>query len=274
MVSRYDYNARLVSAAHSVLLELVHVLGEYKDDLIIVGGWVPALLFPSIPDGHIGSVDIDIALDHRSVREDVYRTIKKLLESRGYEEAEQPYVFYRKLVVDGEEIVVEVDFLAGEYSGTGKSHRTQPVQDIRARKARGCELAFDLNKILTIDGSLPGGAHDSSTVRVASVVPFIVMKGMALNDRLKEKDAYDVYYCLKNYPGGLDTLIEEFKPHVGNGLVQEGLNKIAGKFASINHFGPKAIADFDAITDNEERERVQRDAFERVDYFLKGLKII
>ena len=273
MVSRYDYNDRLVSAAHSVLLELVRVLGEYKDDLIVVGGWVPALLLPSIRNGHIGSVDIDIALDHRTAGKNVYRTIKKLLESRGYEEAEQPYVFYRKLVIEDEEVAVEVDFLAGEYSGTGRSHRTQPVQDIRARKTRGCELAFDLNKVLTIDGALPGGAHDSATIRVASIVPFIVMKGMALNDRLKEKDAYDVYYCLNNYPGGLDAIINEFKPHITNSLVLEGLQKIDGKFASVNHFGPRSIADFNAITDTDERERVQRDSFERVDYFLRGLKI-
>ncbi len=274
MVNRYDYNDKLVSSARSVLLELVRVLGEYKDELIVVGGWVPSLLIPSVLNGHIGSIDIDIAMNHRSIKENVYRTIKVLLESHGYEEAEQPYIFFRKVEIDDEVIVVEVDFLAGEYLGTGKSHRTQSVQDIRARKARGCELAFDLNQILTIDGSLPGGALDTATVRVASVVPFIVMKGMALNDRLKEKDAYDVYYCLKNFPGGLDILTNEFKPHIGNKLVIEGLQKIAGKFASVNHFGPRAIADFDAISDFEERERVQRDAFERVDYFLKGLDIV
>jgi len=33
------------------------------------------------------------------------------------------------------------------------------------------------------------------------------MKGMALDDRLKEKDAWDIYYCIQNYPGGLDHLI-------------------------------------------------------------------
>ena len=34
-----DYSADLVEAAHSVLLELVHLLGEYRDDLVVVGGW-------------------------------------------------------------------------------------------------------------------------------------------------------------------------------------------------------------------------------------------
>ncbi|OHD67292.1 MAG: hypothetical protein A2W19_02470 [Spirochaetes bacterium RBG_16_49_21] len=274
MVNRDDYNERLVSAARSVMLELVRVLGEYKDEMIIIGGWVPALLLPSVSESHVGSTDIDIALDHRMAKEEAYKTIKALLEERGYSEDErQPYIFYRKVTVEGQEIAVEVDFLAGEYAGTGKSHRTQPVQDIRARKARGCEIALEMNKVLTIDGTLPGGTKDSARVRVASMVPFMVMKGMAVADRLKEKDAYDIYYCLKYFPGGLDALISEFRPHLGNRLVTEGLQKIAEKFASVDHFGPRAVADFNTVTDREEREQVQRDVFERVDYFLKGLNI-
>ena len=260
MVNREDYNDRQVNAARSVMLELVRMLGEYQDAMIIVGGWVPALLIPSGVKGHVGSIDIDIALDHRKVKENAYKTIKALLESRGYtEDGKKPYTFNRMVTVEGQVIVVEVDFLAGEYAGTGKSRRTQPFQDIRARKARGCEIAFEMNEELTIEGTLPGGARDSARVRVASVVPFIVMKGMAIADRLKEKDPYDIYYCLKYYPGGLDALIEEFKHHLRNKLVIEGLRNISEKFASVDHYGPKAVADFNSVTDREERDQIQRD---------------
>ena len=74
-----------------------------------------------------------------------------------------------------------------------------------ARKARGCDLAFDLFVEVPLAGELPGGGRDSVTIRVASIVPFFIMKGMALEDRLKEKDAWDIYYCVLNYPGGLDA---------------------------------------------------------------------
>jgi hypothetical protein len=50
-------------------------------------------------------------------------------------------------------------------------------------------------------------------IQVASLVSFLVMKGMALDDRLKEKDAWDIYYCVRNDPGGLDALADEVKPH-------------------------------------------------------------
>jgi hypothetical protein len=99
------------------------------------------------------------------------------------------------------------------------------------------------------------------------------MKGMALHDRLKEKDAWDIYFTLTNYPGGLDALAEQIKPHVDNGLVQEGLRKIAEKFASPEHMGPKFVADFEDIQDQDVRAQRTRDAFERVNYLLRVLGV-
>jgi hypothetical protein len=119
-----------------------------------------------------------------------------LLLSRGYEESEQPFIFKRKLIIDDMQVTVNVDFLAAEYGGTGNRHRHQqiPKQGMRPRKARGCDLAFNDPKEMTIEGELPRGGKDSITVRIASIVPFMVMKAMALYDRLKEKDAWDNYY--------------------------------------------------------------------------------
>ena len=44
MVKRTDYGEKAVSAARSVLIELSHLLGEYRDPFVIVEGWVPELL--------------------------------------------------------------------------------------------------------------------------------------------------------------------------------------------------------------------------------------
>lgn len=99
-------------------------------------------------------------------------------------------------------------------------------------------------------------------MKVAAIVPFIVMKGMALHDRIKEKDAWDIYYCIRHYPGGNEKLAGDFQHHLGNKLVLEGLNKIAEKFESVEHYGPTAVADFDEINNPEERAFRQRDANE------------
>ncbi len=267
-----DYSADLVEAARSVLLELIRLLGEYRNDIVVVGGWVPQLILPQTPRQHIGSIDVDLALNHRNLQEGGYSTIQALLLGRGYEQdPRQPFIFHRTVAVRGKPIKVEVDFLAGEYAGTGPKHRTQPVHAGRARKARGCDLAFDLFVETEISGVLPGGGRDRAVVRVCSVVPFLVMKGMALHDRLKEKDAWDIYFCFTNYPGGMDGLAHEIAPHVRHALVREGILKIAEKFSSPDHVGPKFVADFEGVQDAEDRAILLRDAFEKVDYLLHRL---
>jgi hypothetical protein len=179
MVTRRDYTAEGVEAARSVLIELVHLLGEYKDDIALIGGWVPEVLLPHDSGPHVGSMDVDIALNHQKIHEEGYKRIEALLRGRGYRQGEQPFIFFRTVKVGDMEIDVEVNLLAGEYEGTSKSHRHQTIQGVRARKARGCDLVFEMPKEIRIEGRLPNGAHDTVTVRVSSIVPFFVMKGMA-----------------------------------------------------------------------------------------------
>jgi hypothetical protein len=192
------------------------------------------------------------------------------LEERGYRQSnKQPFIFYRDVKIGEQKVVVQVDFLAGEYGGTGRRHRTQHFEMMRARKARGSDLVFEINTEIEISGVLPGGGKDQATIRVASILPFLVMKGMALADRLKEKDAWDIYYCLRYYPEGIAALAGIIRPYLEHGLVREGMRKIRDKFLSPDHIGPKFVADFEEITDMDDRELIQRDAFERVDNLMR-----
>ncbi len=275
MVGKSQYGDKEVKACKSVLLELVHLLGEIKDEMVIIGGWAPTFLFPQSDDPHVGSLDIDVALNFSKIPDDIYQTILKAFLERGYtQDKEQPFRFFRRVKIEGTEpINVEVDLMAGEYEGTGKGHRTQKVQDIRARKARGCDLAFDSSFTVTLEGELPDGGKDKVSFKVAGIVPFLVMKGMAMFERMKEKDAYDIYYCVEHYPGGVEGLASEFKSHTKNKLIIEGLSKIRSKFASIEHIGPKWVADFLEVTDKEDRDIIMRRAYEKVSDLLNILKI-
>lgn len=69
MVNSKDYDTLKVNAARSVLLELSHLLGAYRSGIVIVGGWVPGLLFPGMAEQHIGSTDVDLALDRKILQE-------------------------------------------------------------------------------------------------------------------------------------------------------------------------------------------------------------
>ncbi len=114
--------AEAVEAARSALIELTPILGEYRDDVVLVGGWIPELLLPADDDRHVGSIDVDLALNHKELTEAGYQMIGEILRKHGYEQdTRQPFVFRKR--VHGQ--IVQVDFLAGEYGGTGRGHRTQ-----------------------------------------------------------------------------------------------------------------------------------------------------
>lgn len=275
MVTMGQYGEREVKACKSVLLELVHLLSEIKDEIVIIGGWAPVFLLPQSDEPHVGSLDIDVALNFSKIPDDTYQTILKAFLKRGYiQDKDQPFRFFRNVKVEGSEnVTVEIDLMAGEYGGTGKGRRTQKIQDVKARKARGCDLAFASAITVTLEGNLPDGGIDKVSFKVAGIVPFLVMKGMAMHDRMKEKDAYDIYYCVEHYTGGIQKLVEEFKPHMKNKLVMEGLGKIKNKFLSVEHIGPVWVADFLEISIKEDQDIIKRRAFEKVNELLDVLNI-
>jgi len=274
MVTKVDYKKDEVEACLSVMVELMTLLGEFRDHIVLIGGWVPYFLLEEKRQEHTGSLDIDIALDFEEISDETYRTILQLLKERGYEQGKQPFIFYRTINTEqGVPVTVEIDLLAGEYEGTGKTYRTQKVQDVRARKARGCDLVFQHSFSVKLCERMPDGARNEVTIKVADVVPFLVMKGMALWERYKEKHAYDIYFTILYYPGGLRELVKVFGPFKYNKLVREGLGKIKEKFRDVDAPGPVWVVNFEEIDDEEEKERVKRDVFERVNAFLDALDI-
>lgn len=56
-----DYSEGQKTAAYMVLGEIVNLLNEFSDNIRIIGGWVPTLLYPD--GGHIGSIDVDVLLN-------------------------------------------------------------------------------------------------------------------------------------------------------------------------------------------------------------------
>src|SRR3972149_4180786 len=195
MVSKEEFSDRGVSEPKVVLQQIVHNVLVLRDNIVIIGGWSPTFLLPQSSEPHIGSLDIDVALNFARIPDNTYRTILETFLKRGYmQDKQQPFRFFRTVKVEGREsIVVEIDLMAGEYGGTGKGHRTQKVQDVCARKARGCDLAFDSTVTVTIEGVLPDGGRDRESFKVAGIVPFLVMNDVAMEERIKEKDAYDIY---------------------------------------------------------------------------------
>lgn len=265
-----DYSDGQKQAAYFILGEIVNLLFPFSDDMRIVGGWVPSLLYPD--QQHIGSIDVDILLDQTKIKKaESYATIKELLKKNGYSQHPKKYFTFTKPVdVKGVVYDVDVDFLSGMYGGVSGSV-SKHVDGIKTLPATGGNFAFEFPpEDVKIEYQRPDGALDLGHVNVIAVIPYIVMKTSALG-RGKPKDAYDIYFCLTHYEGGVRKLAEEFETYKNAPLVRNTFKKLAEKFASPEHAGPMDIVAFMDIQDEEERERIKQDAYQRIQYLLEKL---
>jgi hypothetical protein len=149
-----------------VLIELTRILGEYREDIILVGGWIPDLLISQSPEPLVGSIDVDLALNRRELADAPYRMIGETLRSHGHEEDdEQPFIFRKK--VRGQ--VVQVDFLAGKYGGTGKKPDVRKGRSTFKHARHGAAtLRSEIEPAsVTASGQLPDRPPDEVTIRIA-----------------------------------------------------------------------------------------------------------
>lgn len=100
--------------------------------------------------------------------------------------------------------------------------------------ASGTEFAFR-DPSLESNGEVP--------VRVASIVPFLVMKAYAILERDKAKDAYDFHFCLQNYPHGIPALATEFIPVIDDPAVKDVFVRLADRFRDEESSGPRRVVE-------------------------------
>ena len=262
-----DYSEGQKTAAYMVLGEIVNLLDEFSDHIRIIGGWVPTLLYPE--SDHIGSIDVDVLLNQLEIKKaESYETIHRLLMKNGYvKHPEKYFTFVKTVAVQGVSYDVDVDFLSGKYGGDG-GNVSKHIDGIKALPATGGNFAFEFPPTdVKIEYKRPDGALDRGHVNVISIVPYLVMKAMALG-RGKPKDAYDIYCTINNYHGGVKALATEFTPYIDKELVQKMKEKLQDKFASVDHAGPTDIASFFGITDEDEIARIKQDAYQKVKYLV------
>ena len=266
-----NYSEGQKNAAYMILGEIVNLLNEFADNMRIIGGWVPTLLYPE--SDHIGSIDVDVLLNQLEIkRTESYKTIKRLLMQNGYTRHREKYfTFVKTVVVQGIAYEVDVDFLSGKYGGDG-GNVSKHVDGIKTLPATGGNFAFEFPPTdVKIEYTRPDGAMDSGHVNVISIVPYLVMKSAALG-RGKPKDAYDIYCTIEYYPGGVRELVKEFAPYAKKELVQNMKEKLQEKFASVSHAGPADVVSFLGITDEEEIDRIKQDAYQKINYLVKKIE--
>ncbi|HAM36383.1 MAG TPA: hypothetical protein DEB40_05930 [Elusimicrobia bacterium] len=278
-----DYASAVTDASRSVLLEVMTVLGEYRDALVLIGGWGPYFLLPQTPAAagfgsqgqpfrHIGSIDIDLAVNPERITGEEYKTIVRLLQERGY--TLDPELKYRlNRAVPGLPSPIGIDFLTTQPPlGQGKAHRHRKVQDgLPARATEHLEMALQWNEPLNLEGDLPeSGGRSNVTLCLASLPAMFGLKGLALGARYKEKDAYDIYAMARYFGSGIEDVVSRLKPNLGNAGLQKGLGSIREKFKSDKDAGPSWVANFFSTAQEAERARIRQDAYLTMDRVLKS----
>ena len=285
MKVKSEYSTREIEACVIVMRELFIYLKPYRDQIVLIGGWVPYFLLEKyVPSGseydrHIGSLDIDVALDAFSIPRDAYKTILEILKEREFYHRKDnlgkdiPASFLKKIIFeDGEEMEVQIDFLAPEYGGAPKKRRHQVIQDMLARKGRGTDIVFDQTEVIRLSGPISSGAEIELDIKVANVTACFVMKGIALGERTSEKDAYDLYMLARYYKEGPESVLSELKKLENHGLMKEALKNIEEQFKDVKSIGPVSVVTFMGITDKEGYDRITRDAYELVQFIVQGMK--
>jgi hypothetical protein len=275
--SASDYDDRTTAAVKSVLIEIGQILGSFKGKFAVIGGAVPWLLLNNEDMPHVGSIDVDLSLNPEVLGDGEYATLVEALMDNGYKK--RPKLRRFQLVRNvpardgGPSIDVIVDFLMPRDAEIVKN--TPPlIADFAVQKADGADLALRFYQLVAIDGPMPDGGTNRVEIAICSIPALLAMKGHALHGRLKQKDAYDIYYCIRNHPDGIDGLAAACRELRGEKSAARGYEYIAEKFDTLEGFGPTCVMQFvrdTRILGDRTPEQWQRDAFGQVDAWLRAI---
>jgi hypothetical protein len=278
--SAAEYDDRTTHAVKSVLIEIGQILGSFQGKFAVVGGAVPWLLLNSEEMPHVGSLDVDLALDAEALGDGEYATLVEALKNNGYEQREELRRFQLVRQVPatdgGAPIDIIVDFLMPRDADVVKN-KPPLIENFAVQKADGAELALHYNQLVAIEGAMPAGGRNRVEVAICSIPALLAMKGHALHGRHKQKDSYDIYYCIRNYPGDLDTLSQDCRRILEHASGEKGYSYIAEKFRAPDDYGPTCVRQFvedTAILGERSPDQWQQDAFGQINAWLKALGLI
>ena len=275
--SATDYDDRTTAAVKTVLVEIGQILGSFKGKFAVIGGAVPWLLLASADMPHVGTLDLDLALDAEALGDGEYATLVESLIGHGYQQRDglRRFQLVRQVPTTdgGGPIDVIVDFLMPRDADITRN-KPPLIDNFAVQRADGADLANHFYEMVAVTGSMPTGGTNRVEIAVCSIPALLAMKGYAIEGRYKQKDAYDIYYCIRNYPGGIAALAEACRPVLERSSGVAGYHMIAGKFDTPESYGPTSVRLFveeTAVLGDRTPEQWQQDAYGQVDAWLRAL---
>ncbi|MCH7797734.1 MAG: nucleotidyl transferase AbiEii/AbiGii toxin family protein [Planctomycetes bacterium] len=244
-----DYVPGVSRLVRQTCLEVATRLGDFQDQLCVVGGLVPSLIIPQseLREGeevHVGTIDLDLGFSVVVLDEHLYEEIAKRLREAGFapdQNDEGNTTAQRWKSAQG----VTVDFLIPPTLPDDKGGRLRNLdENFAALIIPGLDLAFEDSELVTIDDELPTGGRATREIRVCGPASFIVLKALAFGNRGKPKDAYDLYYVLRHHRLGASAIgsrIAEFGTHP---QIDEACEILRRDFLDPDLVGPVRVTEF------------------------------
>lgn len=274
---RGGYSREETLQVESACLSVAVTLGALMNELCIVGGLVPSLIIDRELDAddegderHPGTNDLDVGLAVALLNDEQYAEISHRLRQEGFEPDtnDQGNKTLQRWKLRG--LKVTVDFLLPPIPGAEVGGRVHALEsDFGVLIAPGLELAFDEHKELTIEGHTLKGERAIRTIPVCGPGAFVVLKAMAFGDRGEPKDAFDLVYVIRRWPGGAEEIADLLGRHAERhpDVVESALAMLARDFSSPDLVGPLRVAEFEGAT-GIVRDEVAADAHGYVDDLL------
>lgn len=247
------YLTQHTTIVRKTCLYLATKLADVMDDLVIVGGMVPSLLIPQneLPPGvdrHCGTLDIDYGLAAALFEGKRYQGLTERLRGAGFEpdrNNEGRLITQRWRLTEHPDMTI--DFLVEPSSGD-KGRKAGSLrnieEDFAAILTPGLHLAFDDRQVVSLTGQTVHRETATRAVSVCGPAGFIALKALAFNNRGENKDAFDLFYVLKNYGNGVSDVVERFrrlKPHTE---LNRAFEIICRDFATEDSVGPRRVSEF------------------------------
>ena len=246
-----DYKSEQVPLVRATCLYVATKLRDLMDELVVVGGLVPSLLIDQdrLPEGasaHVGTMDLDVGLKLALLDEGRYRTLTERLRDAGFtpDQTEEGRPTRQRWRVTGLGSVT-VDFLIPPSLAGDQGGKLRDIEkDFAAIIAPGLKLAFEDRRRVRIDGRTIFGEKATREVWVCGPAAFVVLKALAFQGRGENKDAYDLYYVVRNFGAGVLEVAACLRPLLGDGEARRALQVLRDDFLDHDGIGPRRVAEF------------------------------
>ncbi len=242
------YTSEHVALVRATCLYVATKLGDLMDDLVVVGGLAPSLLVAQ--DGpveaHVGTMDLDVGLTVALLDEGRYQALTERLRRAGFsqDENEDGNPTRQRWKITGT-AKVTVDFLIQPTRPEDRGGRLRDIEsDFAAIIAPGLHLAFQDRARVTLSGPTILGEEATRDVWVCGAGAFVVLKALAFDLRGENKDAYDLFYVVRNFGAGVADVAASLVPLLEDAATAEAVSILRRDFLNHNGVGPRRVAEF------------------------------